>query len=243
MLRLSQLSTGFLLKGKFTVLHSGLDVEVDAGDLVLIVGRNGIGKSTLLKSISGLLPPIHGSVEIDGKNMANLDAVAKAACISIMLAMPPSVPMTTAREMVFSSRQRFFSPWQWNLTSEWEKVKQCMIQCGVFHLWDSEFDRLSDGEKQKVMLARCLAQEAPVLLLDEPLAFLDYPSRREMLALLRSFCLEQGKTIIYSSHDLDLALLFADKLLLLESSGKHRWMTDTNEIHQIQASSLFSENE
>lgn len=216
-----------------------LSLALGGGSLTMLAGRNGSGKSSLLRNLAGLQMPQKGEVRIQNVQVATAEAPVVAGLVSVMFSTPPNMDISTVGEVVLTSMQRNFTPFKTDFSVEWNKVNECLEICGVAHFAARRFESLSDGEKQKVMLARSLAQDTPVLLLDEPLAFLDYPSRREMLALLRRLSSENGKTIIYSSHDLDISLGYCDNLLLLEGDGKWKFYNQTTDIRSLKPESLF----
>jgi iron complex transport system ATP-binding protein len=239
MLCLKNVNSGFPHGKTQKVLHAGISFELQPGSLLLLAGKNGSGKSTLMRILAGLNEPPSGEILIQNKNLHRQSIAERASLLSMMQATPPDVPLTPASEVVFGGRQRFVSPWKKTESEQFEIAEKAMIRMDLHHLKDGFFNSLSDGEKQKMMLARCLAQETPVLLLDEPLAFLDYPSRREMLALLRDLCDAENKIIVYSSHDLELALKHCDAMLLLQDGGKFRYTNNKSEIGNLQPETLF----
>jgi len=241
MLRVENLQCGYEGSSNDGLVNR-LDFKLAAGELLLLAGRNGIGKSTLMRTLAGLQAPISGNVHINGKGIHHLGPSDCAGLVSVMFSMPPDLALTRCFEVVLTAMQRNFSPFKTDFSHEKGIVKKCMELTGCQKFYDREFSTLSDGEKQKVMLARCLAQDTPVLLLDEPLAFLDYPGRRQMLSLLEEICKTENKTIVYSSHDLDISLVHCHKLLLLTSRGKWKYFEDKQEIMNTIPSSL-SENE
>jgi iron complex transport system ATP-binding protein len=239
MLEIKNLDNGYISAGKPVILHHNLNLQILQGQLCLIAGRNGAGKSTLMKIVSGLSEAPAGSVLYNEMDIRQAGAAERAGIISLMQATPPDLSMTTATEAVMSSRQRFLTSFTVNLDKHKAVAMEALKIVGMEKFANHEFSRLSDGEKQKVMLARCLAQETPVIIMDEPLAFLDYPSRREMLDLLSKLCTEKGKTILYSSHDLELALKHCNKLLVLADDNKWQWYTQTSEIDNLLPAMLF----
>lgn len=235
---LKNVHSGYV-QGKIqTVLHSGISFELKPGTLLLLAGKNGCGKSTLMRILAGLNEPVTGEVLIQNKSLYGQSIAERAGLLSMMQATPPDVPLTLASEVVFSGRQRFVSPWK---KPNSNATHMAFERTGLTHLQNRVFNSLSDGEKQKVMLTRCLAQETPVLVLDEPLAFLDYPSRREMLLLLRDLCDKENKIILYSSHDLELALKHCDAMLLLQNGGRFQFVNEREKLQNLSPDSLFEE--
>jgi iron complex transport system ATP-binding protein len=225
-----QLSTGLKLgSSKEKALHTHLNFSLNAGEIMLLVGRNGVGKSILLKTLAGMHAPLSGSVEIQGKALGNLSESERASCVSMVLATPPQDLRLSVLEVVMSGRFRFSSGFK-GYQKEDENMARHWLKKMNLEGWSERlFLSLSDGEKQKVMLARCWAQDTPLLLLDEPLAFLDYPSRKEFLELLSLLCREEGKAAIYSSHDLSLSLHYCNSVLQLKQEG-HVYYSDPSEL-------------
>lgn len=211
--------TGSAQSGQAQALHQGLDLSLNAGELMLLVGRNGIGKSVLLRTLAGIHPPLTGTIHIKGQNIAELDEPRRAACVSMVLATPPQELRLTVMEVVLSGRFRFAKGLIPYRSADREAAQTMMDLIGINGWENRTFQSLSDGEKQKVMLARCWAQDTPLILLDEPLAFLDYPSRKEFLGQLNRLCQHSGKAAIYSSHDLSLSLLHCHKVLHLKTGS------------------------
>ncbi|MCE2876872.1 MAG: ABC transporter ATP-binding protein [Bacteroidota bacterium] len=213
MLQLQNLSTGFPKSN--LQLHQNIHLQLLPGSLVLLIGPNGIGKSVLLKTLCGLQPATEGSVHVNNTNIHIATAEIRASLTSILLATPPNIEQMTVYDMVVSGRQRFLNGWRNPSLEDANAVQQAMQKTGISHLTQTNFGSLSDGVKQKVMLARCLAQDSEVILLDEPLAFLDYPSRIQFLDLLKVLAKSESKIILYSSHDLQLSLNYCDHVLAL----------------------------
>lgn len=213
MLRLQNLSTGFPKKTQ--ALHENVDLQVSPGSLVLLIGPNGIGKSVMLKTLCGLQSPTHGAVYVNDVNIHKTTAEKRASLTSILLATPPSIDQLSVFDVVVSGRQRFLSGWNNPSQADQHAVESATTKTGIAHLTETPFGSLSDGVKQKVMLARCLAQDSAVILLDEPLAFLDYPSRISFLELLKELAQTESKIIVYSSHDLQLSLNYCGSVMAL----------------------------
>ena len=241
MFKAESLESGYVQGKNSFVLHGPLDFEIQPGKLVLLAGKNGAGKSTLMQILGGLVNPLSGCVSVNNTDLHKTSVETRATLISQVFTHPPDMPMTTAGEVVFSSRLRFLSGWKPNMQSHEDKLLAALEMCGMKTFSNRQFNTLSDGEKQKVMIARALAQETPVILMDEPLAFLDYPGRREMLARMKKWCGELGKTIIFSSHDLELALKSADAMLLLQENLKYRWEKDSEALKSTDPAGLFIE--
>ena len=168
-----------------------------------------------LKTICGLLPPISGEVHINQTNIHLTSPEIRASLSSILLATPPQIEHLSVYDMVMSGRQRFLQGWSNPTQKDVSEVLKAIEKTGVTDIQLKNFAELSDGIKQKVMLARCLAQDSQLILLDEPLAFLDYPSRTTFLKLLHQLAKTENKCIIYSSHDLHLSLQYCDQLMAL----------------------------
>lgn len=241
MLKAESLESGYLQGKNTCVLHGPMDFDIKPGTLVLLAGKNGAGKSTLMQILGGITKPVSGSVTINGNHLETIGVETRASLISQVFTHPPDMPLTTAKEVVFSSRARFLNGWALNTQNHETAILNALELCGMKSFAERQFNTLSDGEKQKVMIARSLAQDTPVILMDEPLAFLDHPGRREMLKRMKQWCNEMGKIIIFSSHDLELALNNSDAMLLLQENKKHRWEWDTEKLKNINPSDLFSE--
>ncbi|WP_375498749.1 ABC transporter ATP-binding protein [uncultured Nostoc sp.] len=198
---------------------SDISVSLQAGELVCLLGPNGAGKSTLLRSLAGMQPPIAGEVRLLGDNVYNLAPQELAKRLSLVLTEKVDVGMLSAYTLVTLGRHPY-TDWWGNLTPEDEAIVHWAIKSvGAVHLAPRQVSELSDGERQKIMIARALAQSPIVMLLDEPTAFLDLPRRVEIMQLLRQLARETNQAILFSTHDLDLALRLADKVWLLTTNG------------------------
>ncbi len=200
MLILHNLHTGF--KETQTYLHQNIDLQIGKGKVTLLIGPNGVGKSVFLKTLCGLLPALGGTVEVDGLNIHQVDAEKRAMLCSIMLSTPPAIDLMSVQELVLSGRQRFLHQWRNPTAEDNLAVIDAMKKSNIDQYAQTNFGKLSDGIKQKTMLARCLAQKSQLILLDEPLAFLDYPSRKDFLELMMKIAETEQRNIVYSSHDL-----------------------------------------
>jgi iron complex transport system ATP-binding protein len=219
-LRTVDLDIGYRRRSRVRTVMGGLNLDLERGDLVCLLGRNGTGKSTLLRTIAGMQPPLAGSVQLGGKPIETLSRMELAARLSVVLTDRTSTGALTARRMVELGRYPHLG-WSGKLDSEdLRAVDRALAHVGAEHLADRDSNELSDGERQRVMVARALAQEPVVLLLDEPTAFLDAPARVELLALLRRLARTEQLAIVVSTHDLDLALRLADALWLVTSDNR-----------------------
>ena len=200
------------------VLLRELGLVLNAGELVALLGVNGIGKSTLLHTLTGALPALQGEVLLKGETLSRLHPRERAKRVSIVLTERAIPALLDVRTVVALGRQ----PWtdaRGRLTSEDERVvDQAMAQAGVSELAGRDLAHLSDGERQLVMVARALAQDTPLLLLDEPTAFLDVVNRARVFQLLRQLA-DGGRGVLFSTHDVAQALRLADRLLIAHTDG------------------------
>ena len=215
---LEQLSVGY--KG-FSPVVTDINVEIKSGELTCLIGSNGIGKSTLLKTLTGFLPKLGGRLLLDGRDIDLLSQCERAKYISIVLTYKTDVQNLSVAEMVGMGRMPYTGFWGKLNADDREIVAEAINMVGINHLKDRMVQRLSDGERQKVMIAKALAQQTPIILLDEPTSFLDFPSKVEMLQLLHRLAKETDKVVFLSTHDLELALRIADLLVELDKSGLH----------------------
>jgi iron complex transport system ATP-binding protein len=213
------LAVGYKSGRSKTVVLDGLNVSVRGGELVCLLGTNGTGKSTLLRTLSRVQPALAGSVMVDGVDLKQLSQIELARRLGIVLTERPTVGALTARRLVELGRYPYWD-WSGRMTSKDHDVVTWAIEAvSATHLTSRDCMSLSDGERQRFMIARALAQEPSILLLDEPTAFLDVPSRVELMGLLRRLAREEQLAIVVSTHDLELALRMADTIWLV-SRGK-----------------------
>ena len=194
------------------IVRKELTFALQAGELVCLIGANGCGKSTLLRTLAGLQPPIEGSFVAEN--------------LAIVLTERVSMDNTTVHDIVALGRYPYTSFMGTLKPEDEQAIETAMEQVGLNTLRrDGKpykqvfFNALSDGEKQRVLIAKALAQQTPVILLDEPTAHLDIPNRIQVLRLLRDLAHQQGKTILLSTHELDLALQLSDRILLMTQEG------------------------
>lgn len=190
------------------------DIGLIYNELTALVGPNGAGKTTLMRTLSGQLPPIEGSVFLGDSNIKSILPYELAKKISIVLTDRISDPHLLVFDIVAMGRYPYTGFWAKLHKKDREIVYNSLQRIGMTEFSNRTFQSLSDGEKQKVMIAKALAQDTPIILLDEPAAFLDYPSKIELMHLMQQLVNEHQKTILYSTHDLDLVLHTADRLWL-----------------------------
>lgn len=201
-------------------LLSDISLSIPEGVLVCLIGANGVGKSTLLRTIAGFQEPLSGKFFLQGKDRDDLSNRDISRIISVVLTQKPDVMNITVEEMVGLGRSPYTGFWGSLSVADKQIVDEALDMVGIFALRQRMIQTLSDGERQKTMIAKALAQQTPIILLDEPTAFLDYPSKVEMMQMLHRLAAEKGKTIILSTHDLELAFQLSDTLLYI---GKDRF--------------------
>ena len=199
-----------------------VNAEIQHAEMIGIIGRNGIGKSTLLRTIAGLQPQLKGEIFINGIANNKIKVKEMARMVSFVSTEPVHVQQIRVNELVAMGRFPH-TGWLGKLSpADKRAIHEAVEQTGVNHLMYKPVHELSDGERQKVMIARALAQDTPVIILDEPTAFLDLPARYEILSILNDLTFNNDKTILFSTHDLSIALDVADRL----------WLMAENEIFQ-----------
>ena len=207
---LSQLSVGYTLSHP---VISDINLELRSGQLAYLIGENGIGKSTLLKTLTGFLPKLKGSLLLGNRDIESFSQRELARQVSIVLTQKPDVQNLTIEEIIGLGRSPYTGFFGRLRAEDRKVVDDAIATMGIEKLRGRMIQTLSDGERQKVMIAKALAQETPVILLDEPTAFLDFPSKAETFQSLQRMAHERDKLILLSTHDLELAVRFADSLL------------------------------
>lgn len=182
---------------------SSIDAELLPATFTCVLGRNGSGKSTLLLTLAQQLPPLSGSVISD-------------TLPALVLPKAPELNNTTVRELVCYGRLPYTGIFGQLHEADYKAADEAIARVGITHLSEKFVNAISDGERQKALIARGLTQGTDTLLLDEPSAFLDYPSRRQLMALLQQLAHQEGKTILLSTHDAELAVQYADRLWIIE---------------------------
>lgn len=217
---LHNLAVGYSQKGVHCVA-SGLNATACPGSLTCLIGHNGTGKSTLLRTIARLQPALDGSVFIGSDDITILRPSRLSRMISIVLTSRPDARNMTVEELVSLGRAPYTGFWGRLSADDRLIVRQSIESVGIAPMAERRVCSLSDGEMQKVMIAKSLAQQTPVILLDEPTAFLDFPGKIDLMLLLQRLAHEERKTILLSTHDLETALQTADRLWLLADGALH----------------------
>ena len=209
------LSIGYKTKKEITIIAEQLNLKLNAGKLITLVGANGIGKSTLLRTLTGIQKPLSGTVILNEKNINSFDKLSLAKELSLVLTenLPPS--NLTVFELVALGRQPYTN-WLGNLSEEdVEKVNAIMQLTQTENLANKMHFEISDGQLQKVMIARALAQETSIVILDEPTTHLDLFHKVAVFKLLKKLSKETNKCILFSTHDIDLAIQLSDEMIVM----------------------------
>lgn len=211
------LSIGYTSRRRSKIVASGIYATLAKGELVALLGRNGAGKSTLLRTLAAYNRPLEGSVRYNGEDIVSLTIEELAKKMAVVLTGAASVANMSVRELVSLGRAPY-TGFLGVLNAEDEQaVERAMEIMGVAELAERDIYTLSDGERQKCMIAKALAQQTPVIILDEPTAYLDYPSKVRLMQMLKKVAATEGKAVIVSTHDLDITLRIADKIWLMNS--------------------------
>ena len=213
--QLKELTTGYRSKHGEHVVSYKLSATLKAGEFTCLLGPNGAGKSTLMRTLAAFQPPLEGTIELDGRDIDTIKPQQLARHIGVVLTEKPEVRGMRVRDMVAMGRSPYTGFWGKLHDDDKAAVDQAIDQVGIRPLERRMVSTLSDGERQKVMIAKALAQQTPVIFLDEPTAYLDFPSKVEIMLLLRRLTREMQKNVFLSTHDLELALQTADRLWLL----------------------------
>ena len=231
-IRIEDLSMGYNAKNSdVKVVASHINATIHSAQLTCLLGANGVGKSTLLRTLSAFQPKLDGKIYIQNKEIDDYSAHQLSKTIGVVLTGKVDVQNMSVRELVGLGRSPYTGFWGTLNTKDYEIVDKSINMVGISKLSSRMIQTLSDGERQKVMIAKALAQETPVIFLDEPTAFLDFPSKVEMMQLLKRLSREADKTIFLSTHDLELALQIADMLRMMNkekgiSIGSPRQLAD-----------------
>ncbi len=214
-LQASKISIGYSNKKENNIIASDIALSLEKAKLIALIGANGIGKSTLLKTITGIQKPISGTVLLNEKNIHELDSLTLAQNLSVVLTekLPPS--NLTVWELIALGRQPYTN-WIGKLTdNDIAKVNEAIELTQIGHLASKKHYEISDGQLQIVLIARALAQDTPLIILDEPTTHLDLLHKVVLFKLLKKLTQETGKCILFSTHDIDMAIQLSDEMIIM----------------------------
>lgn len=218
-IHIRNLSIGYSDKQGVKVVAEDIDAQINSGELTCLLGTNGVGKSTLLRTLSAFQAPLRGEIDILGKPLAQYSDKELATIIGVVLTEKCDIRNMTAEELIGLGRSPYTGFWGKLSEKDKEAVQNAVSLVHIEPLALRMVHTLSDGERQKVMIAKALAQETPIIFLDEPTAFLDFPSKVEIMQLLHNLTQTLHKTVFMSTHDLDLSLQVADKIWLMDKTN------------------------
>ncbi len=221
LLHTKDLTIGYTRKGKTVkVVHQNLNLKLVPGEFTCLLGPNGSGKSTLMRTFAGFHPALSGKIFLDNRQIQHFKEKDLSRLVSVVLTDKTNVGNMTVFELISMGRHPY-TGFFGNLTPRDRKIiDQAIESVGMEALRDKLVNEISDGERQKAMIAKALAQQTPIIILDEPTAYLDLPSRIEIMQLLHRLSSQMKKAVLLSTHDLEQALRFADKIWLLGNQGE-----------------------
>lgn len=217
LLQTNNLGLGYVVEGKKNIIHNNIFLSFQNQQITTILGANGVGKSTLIKTLTGFIPPLEGEVFVAGKPLNDYNQVQLSQKISIVLTekLPPS--NLTVKEIIAMARQPYTN-WLGKLGAEDKQIiSQAIGQVKLENLLHKRYYELSDGQFQKVMIARALAQDTPIVVLDEPTTYLDLQNKFAIFEILLDLKNKTNKCIVLSTHDVELALEYSDNLVVMTS--------------------------
>lgn len=232
------LAVGYRNGSQTVTLLSGLNLVLEKGKLVALLGQNGAGKSTLLRALTCDERPLAGSIEVNGKSLADMSQRDRSRLIGLVSTERIQAGALTVTELVGLGRQPHTGFLGRLDDEDREVVRQAMADAGIIDKANEYMASLSDGERQKAMIARALAQQTPIIILDEPTAFLDVASRIETMRLLQTLAHDRGKAVLLSSHDISQSLMLADELWLITTdrqvlTGSPKSLIDNGAMEQL----------
>ena len=214
LLKIEKLNVGYKAVREYKVVVEAINATLCAGEVVALIGMNGAGKSTLLRTLSAFQLPLSGRVEYEAGDVAGLSSAELARCVSVVLTENDFADITVG-ELVALGRTPYTGFLGRLTAADNDVVAAAMQRMGVAHLAGRVVTTLSDGERQKCLIAKAIAQQTPLMLLDEPTAFLDFRSKVQLFRTLGALAADAGKAIVVSTHDIEMALRFAGKLWLV----------------------------
>ena len=245
-IQIFDLSIGYAFKKKTHTVAENLNIELDKGNLVCLLGKNGIGKSTLLRTITKVQPALRGEIYINNNNLKKFNNLDLSKSLSLVLTERLPESNLSVFELVALGRHPYTN-WVGKLTdNDLHLIKTAFDRTNTSHLMNSKYYELSDGQLQKVLIARALAQNTDIIILDEPTAHLDIHHTIETFTLLKKLAQEFNKTIILSTHEINLALQVADVLWLMTPEkfifGETEKLIANNYVEKLFESNLITFN-
>lgn len=216
MIQTLNLSIGYKHKLQTRLVQKDLNLQLLPGEMLALIGPNGCGKSTLLRTLCGLQAPLSGLVRIGDRDLANISTQEKAALFALVLTEAVQITYCTVKQLVELGRYPHTGAWGRLNDEDHRQVKQALERVHLTHLAHRFLTELSDGERQRAMVAKALAQDTPLIFLDEPTAHLDLTNKVELMVLLRDLARDTGKTVLLSTHELDLALRLSNRIWLMK---------------------------
>lgn len=216
---LENIAIGYVKKKEKFVVQQNINSKIRKGELIGLIGQNGIGKSTLLKTLTKEIPLLEGKVTLEGVSISELSSLEKARKLSVVMTEKLPDSLLTVYEIIALGRQPYTN-WMDHLTAHDHKlIQKSMEVTEIVDLATKLHTELSDGQLQRVQIARAIAQDTPIIILDEPTAHLDLYHTHMLFHLLRKLCSEEGKTILVSTHELHIALELVDRLWVMTEDG------------------------
>lgn len=224
MVSVEQLSIGY----GSCALFSSLSFKIKSGEVVALMGSNGIGKSTLLRTLSGLQKPLSGMVKINESNIGLLTPTERSRLVSVVTTERLQLDAMSVIDFIALGRSPYTS-WTGKMGhQDLEVVNRTIGDLGISHLSNRYYHHLSDGEKQLCNIARAVVQQSPLIVLDEPTAFLDYKNKRAVLVVLDKLAKEQNKCILFSTHDVEVTYRHATKFIVLQNHNDYHLLQQSN---------------
>jgi len=219
-LQINDLEIGYKYRRKSNVVLSKINLTTRRGEFICLLGKNGSGKSTFLRTLAGMQKELNGTILLNRQPLSNFGNREKAKKIAVVLTERLQIGAMRGYDIVEFGRYPH-TGWVGKLTAaDHAIVKQCLEDVGAIHLANREINQLSDGERQRLIIARALAQEPELMLLDEPSSFLDAPGKIELAILLRDLAYKRNITVIAATHDLDISLRTSDTIWLITENHK-----------------------
>lgn len=215
-IHINDLSIGYRGKNSTKLVAKDINATIYSGELTCLLGANGVGKSTLLRTLSAFQPKLSGKIQVLGRDIDSYSDKQLSTTMGVVLTDKCDIRNMSVRELIGMGRSPYTGFWGRLGKEDLRIVEESIALVRIEELASRMVHALSDGERQKVMIAKALAQETPVIYLDEPTAFLDFPSKVEIMQLLHLLTRQTNKTIFMSTHDLELALQIADKIWLMD---------------------------